>query len=86
MQASEASRRLNEFRMAGRRSTTRAARLNKIAIEATEVCREMWGKKGNQNGIYGICSMRYTKLTLLPQQRISQAIKMPHELQVQRSI
>ena len=56
MQASEASRRLNEFRMAGRRSTTRAARLNKIAIEATEVCREMWGKKGDHKGIYGICS------------------------------
>ena len=41
MQASEANKRLNEFRMAGRRSTTRAAKLNKIAIEATEVCREM---------------------------------------------
>ena len=41
MQASEASKRLKEFRMAGRRSTTRAAKLNKIAIEATEVCREM---------------------------------------------
>ena len=45
MQASEASRRLNEFRMAGRRSTTRAARLNKIAIEATEVCKEKREKR-----------------------------------------